>query len=491
MLFKIIPAVVLATLVSLSIQDIDITVAHDVPVNAHGPIDRAFTSWSLETDEANSTLGIGNTPNVFNANLISSLLAVTGGRPWIRVGGTSGDIGARFKPDEPATYRHYPPSFFKSFNNIKDVDYMFQIPMTPNNITDSVLFFREAYKNIGPDRLWGVELGNEENVWIVFSGGGADHQTYVNRFLRFEQAIIDTGLLQNNTAFQAIDSQNDRGASDNIAPTIFPMGINANGNIKSVAMHYYQTSTSQTLQSQLMNHTAIKAKMLTYRPAIQYMKQNYPKIPFYLDEVGNGQLGDFSFQQNFGEALWAVDMQLYAMVQDVSKVSFLLRAESGNSPWTAWPVGGATPNVKPTYYAQQFVASFIGGGSAVVKVSLIYESEFYTAYGAYENGKLKRIAVINLQGWNIGTSPRPSFNFKLHIPVGLTSNLYIQRFQSPNGARGLVSDITWRGCQWTYASLGKVVTEVRNDAFYVLGNADRVATINLPASQAYIVNFYD
>lgn len=45
------------------------------------------------------------------------------------------------------------------------------------------------------------------------------------------------------------------------------------------------------------------------------MKQNYPKIAFYLDEVGNGQLGDFSFQQNFGEALWAVDMQLYAMVQ--------------------------------------------------------------------------------------------------------------------------------------------------------------------------------
>jgi hypothetical protein len=45
------------------------------------------------------------------------------------------------------------------------------------------------------------------------------------------------------------------------------------------------------------------------------MKQNYPKIPFYLDEVGNGQLGDFKFQQNFGEALWAIDMQLYAMVQ--------------------------------------------------------------------------------------------------------------------------------------------------------------------------------
>jgi hypothetical protein len=144
------------------------------------------------------------------------------------------------------------------------------------------------------------------------------------------------------------------------------------------------------------------------------MKQNYPKIPFYLDEVGNGQVGDFSFQQNFGEALWAVDMQLYAMVQvslqklfsvindlqiqDVFKVSFLLRAESGNSPWTAWPVKGITPNVKPKYYAQQFVASFIGGSSSVVKVSLIYESEFYTAYGAYEGGKLKRMALINLKG---------------------------------------------------------------------------------------------
>ncbi|KFY00803.1 hypothetical protein O988_03100 [Pseudogymnoascus sp. VKM F-3808] len=124
-------------------------------------------------------------------------------------------------------------------------------------------------------------------------------------------------------------------------------------------------------------------------------------------------------------------------------------------------------------------------------VSLIYESEFYTAYGAYEGGKLKRMALINLKGWNIGTSPRPSFNFQLHIPVGLTSDLYVQQFQSPNGARGLVDDITWRGCQWTYASLGKTVTGVRNDAFYVLANANRVATINLPNTQAYIVNFYD
>jgi hypothetical protein len=49
--------------------------------------------------------------------------------------------------------------------------------------------------------------------------------------------------------------------------------------------------------------------------AHRYMKQNWPKIPFYLDEVGNAQLSDVSFQQNFGEALWAVDMQLYAMVQ--------------------------------------------------------------------------------------------------------------------------------------------------------------------------------
>lgn len=67
----------------------------------------------------------------------------------------------------------------------------------------------------------------------------------------------------------------------------------------------------------------------------------------------------------------------------------------------------------------------------------------------------------------------------------------MERFRSSNGARALVSDITWKGCQWTYESLGKTVTGVREDWFTVVTKSDRIANINLPDSQAYMVNFFD
>ena len=89
-------------------------------------------------------------------------------------------------------------------------------------------------------------------------------------------------------------------------------------------MHSYQAESTNTLQSQLMNHAAITKKMATYLPSIQYMKENYPNIPFFLDEVGSVELAkkDISFQLNFGAALWAMDVQLYSMVVVSTQFSY-------------------------------------------------------------------------------------------------------------------------------------------------------------------------
>lgn len=185
------------------------------PSDAHGPINRAFTTWSLEFVQFNETVGVGGEPNVFSENLIRNLLSVTGARPFMRVGGTSGDDGASYTPNEPGYGLEYPPSFFESFKSIQDIDYVFQVPLTPNNVSNSVEFFRAGYENIGEDRLYAVEIGNEDDVYII-SGMSFNYKGYVDRFLEFENAIIETGLLKNESRFQAIDSQNDHGAQEDI-----------------------------------------------------------------------------------------------------------------------------------------------------------------------------------------------------------------------------------------------------------------------------------
>jgi hypothetical protein len=53
-----------------------------VSSDAHGPVNRAFTTWSLEFVQFNETVGVGGKPNIFSENLIRNLLSATGGRPF-------------------------------------------------------------------------------------------------------------------------------------------------------------------------------------------------------------------------------------------------------------------------------------------------------------------------------------------------------------------------------------------------------------------------
>ena len=108
----------------------------------------------------------------------------------------------------------------------------------------------------------------------------------------------------------------------------FPLGLNADGRIKTYAGHFYphvfQVDTANDidfdLQTLLMDHSAIVNSFAPFKANIAYMKQNTSsRIPYALTEVGNSavvgpEIGiDLPERNNLGSALWGVDYNLYAM----------------------------------------------------------------------------------------------------------------------------------------------------------------------------------
>lgn len=115
----------------------------------------------------------------------------------------------------------------------------------------------------------------------------------------------------------------------------FPLGLNANGRIKTYAGHFYpqifQVDANGNIPfdmpTLLMNHTSIADDLDLYKPYISYLAQNTSsQVPYVLSEVGNSAVVgpnvgiDVPKRNNLGTALWGVDYNLYAM----SIVSYML-----------------------------------------------------------------------------------------------------------------------------------------------------------------------
>ncbi|ROW17412.1 hypothetical protein VPNG_00841 [Cytospora leucostoma] len=155
---------------------------------------------------------------------------------------------------------------------------------------------------------------------------------------------------------------------------------------------------------------------------------------------------------------------------------------------------GESPHVTANYYSQPLIADFIGnsGTTTVTQLNITSDEQVVnvSAYAAFEDGTPKRIAVVNLDYWNqtsSGTS-RPSVSIYVSIPSELgVKSVTVDYLSSPLGAGAAADTVTYAGSQWTYESLGKEVTGVRNDTETV-AVVDDVATITVNSSSAALIS---
>ncbi|KAI0437923.1 hypothetical protein F4803DRAFT_555535 [Xylaria telfairii] len=450
-----------------------------VPSEASKTVDRSFTGFAFEQSSFyNYSFDAQGKPNEFSQNLVNAVLSRTGGTPLLRVGGTSGDHGRYDASQKNAT--NYPatkygpqtkitgnrlvigPSFFKAFKNWPGAKFEFMVPFQNTTFSHSVEWARAGMDQIGIDNLYTLELGNEPTFYPWFS-----IKEYVARYQSLQARLIAAiPSLADKRIFQAFDTAS-YSAGDLTAKPAFQDGLNANASsIKQVAYHYYQNQHGVTDFAALQNyirHTATKSNITNFLPNIRYLEDNHSAIGFAFTETGysvGGSDGNVHIRtNNFASALWSLDFQLCALSMNVSRINWQQILRSDLQMWRPVKTSLGEPRVTAHFYSQPFVADFIGktGKTRVFELDIgTPQNGLYAGYAAYDDGKLARVALLNLELWDSQSSSggRSEAKFSLSGLSGAGSNITVHHLNADNGALAQ-ENVTYSGLEWTWASLGK------------------------------------
>ncbi|EXJ71433.1 uncharacterized protein A1O5_05241 [Cladophialophora psammophila CBS 110553] len=267
-----------------------------LPSGAAQTVDRAFPGLAFEARSFWYYAGKAGKPINFSLNLLRTIANKTKTKPVIRVGGTSLDHSLGYDPDQPKAI-HIPegqpagipsnltfgPSYFESFTNFPDARYILDLPFAYKNRTNSLRFIDAAYRKIGADRIYALELGNEVNLYrqpdIVASlGVGNDTKVWQAAATSAETVNLLLPGYQPDNPWQI--------------PGIFENGtlVKDQQRIKSTSVHYYQTkiNESSSLQRDIMSHAGIVAGSKLLKSVAEYLHKNVtPPIPLVLGEIGS------------------------------------------------------------------------------------------------------------------------------------------------------------------------------------------------------------
>lgn len=328
--------------------------------NASAPVvDPDFCGFAFEQASfVEYALDDNGDANSFSVNLIKSITSRTGGKPLIRLGGTSADYG-RYLPGqeeaalpvaEQSNYQNIGgttigPSFWKLCDSFTDAEYIIQVPMATTNVSETIAWTQSAVDAIGWDRIQAIEIGNEPDLYSnSFTGasgmklqppdylGTLTNETYVENFTKYAAAVAAAVTLPSDqTVWQAFDVGTHFGSA--VAEeaykldveTCFGLGIDDDSLVKTVAHHYYQNNagTAATLATGLMNMATTHTHLDQFKRRINWLSANRPEIPFILSEVGNSldATNSYQYQARLGSALWQTDFYLYAMAIGVARIN--------------------------------------------------------------------------------------------------------------------------------------------------------------------------
>ncbi|KAI0812919.1 hypothetical protein GGR55DRAFT_677245 [Xylaria sp. FL0064] len=471
-----------------------------VPSNASKVVDQSFTGFAFEQSSFyNYSFDAQGNPNEFSQNLVDAVLSRTGGTPLLRVGGTSGDHGRYDASQKNAT--NYPatkfgpqtkvsgnrlvigPSFFKAFKNWPGAKFELMVPFYNTTFSHSVEWARAGVNQIGIDNLYALEIGNEPTFYPWFS-----IKEYVKRYQSLQARLIAAiPSLADKRIFQAFDTAS-YAAGDLTTKPAFQDGLNAN----ATSIKQHGVADFVALQNYI-RHTATKSNITNFLPNIKFLKENHPAIGFAFTDTGYSVGGsggnDHIKTNNFASALWSLDFQLCAMSMGVSRINWQQILRSDLQMWRPVKTSLGGPRVTAHFYSQPFVADFIGksGKTRVVELGIgTSQNGLYAGYAAYDDGKLARVALLNLELWDSQRSSgdRPQAKFSMSGLWGTGSNITVHHLNADNGALAQ-QNVTYAGLEWTWASRGKQ-KKVKDDS-KVLEISGAEVDVVVKATQAVLL----
>jgi hypothetical protein len=170
-----------------------------------------------------------------------------------------------------------------------------------------------------------------------------------------------------------------------------------------------------------------------------------------------------------------------------------------NYRYAAWqPIStlNTTIGTKPPYYGSIAVAAMLGDLTKTnVSISNIpMASEFESAYAAYVNDQLARVADITLVEYNYttGAGTRPGVTYNISIPAAYSGRTVgVQRLMA-NGSNA-ITGITWDGYSYNWeldegrpvllknVTRGETVTVGQGGVLQVVLPYSSMAVVNLDA----------
>ncbi|KAJ5718235.1 hypothetical protein N7488_003881 [Penicillium malachiteum] len=506
-----------------------VSVSVTAPEDAGEPILRPFVSFSIELSSFPDFAGNLSQPNEFSNQLLDNLADLQGVKSYIRVGGSTQDLTlydpnlktaingtylADVSTDYPA-FAFIGPSFFESYATWPGAKFSFGFNLGANgtvgrkNLIETASVACKALK--GKLAYW--ELGNEPDLFTSTTPytkrpPSWDESDYVAEWLS-KTELIKRQMAKTCPEF-ATDADykyiapSFAGLTNALDPlTTWQDGLDTDHDIKLNSMHNYidgATSPGVTLQRTLMNHTQTVESVQQHVTLSKVLNEDglTTGIPYILGETNSlYNEGKPGLSNSFGAALWGVDFNLYCASQSIRRTHMHQGTNYRYAAWQPIQTNDTTIGTKAPYYGNAMVAAMLGSGDSpstanVQVVNLPLQDETEAAYAAYVDGKISRIAVINLQEYNYTVSDssasRPSVTYEFLLPEVSSKSLSVQRLMA-NGSNA-ISGITWDGWSYNYELKGGAPVRLDNVTTGETVSVDSkgLVQVKVPWSSGVILN---
>ncbi|MCJ1330096.1 hypothetical protein MMC10_006778 [Thelotrema lepadinum] len=496
-----------------------VSISDATSINASAPIPESFVSFSIELAFFPDYAGNVSSPNTFSYNLLNNLGNLTGSKPAIRVGGNTQDYALydpSLKVATNGTYTSsssdYPTilsigeSFFESYSTWPDVQFTHGFNLANNGTAghDTLVATAPLACNaLSGGKLLAFELGNEPDLYKASATW--NEQSYVTDWLN-KTRIIKTLISSNCSAAYRYIAPSFAGTHNNLDMVkTWHAGLDTDKDIIQISSHNYisgATSPGVTLQGTLMNHTSTVSSISSQLTEMSSLS-NY-SLPFILGETNSlYNEGAPGLSNAFGAALWGLDFNLWCASQGIRRVHMHQGTNYRYAAWQPVATSKTTIGTKAPYYGSIAVAAMLGNlvvhNTSIANIALPSERE--AAYLAYEDGKLARLLVVNMQAYNYtlsgtGTGPlnpaaRGNVTYTFNLAGLESQSARVQRL-SANGSDA-VTGISWDGYSYNYeldagrpVVLGNVTT---GEMVTVAGNGS--VSVVVPWSSAAVLTFLE
>lgn len=255
-----------------------------------------------------------------------------------------------------------------------------------------------------------------------------------------------------------------------------------------------------TMQGTLMNHTNIAAAISAHVADHEAISASGAAPPMILGETNSLSVQGLAGVSNaFGAALWSLDYHLLAASEGIRRVHMHQGVDYRYASWQPIGTNRTTLGTKPPYYGQVATAAFLGEENVKVAQVPLSGGEREAAYAAYENGRLARVMVINLDTYNTtsngeGFEPlesppeRSSVDYTFSLPETDAQSVTLHRLWA-NGSDALAG-VTWDGWSYNYElDDGRPVRLENVTVGETMEVRDGEVTVSVPHSSAVMLSF--